>query len=60
MSVKAIEMVRKIRDKQYEETKDLPLEAQIQYVKKKSGKLLQEFKNHWRSTPDNSRVPTQG
>ena len=58
MSVKAVEIVRKIRDKQYEETKDLSLEAQIQYIKKKSDELLQDFKSHRRSTADNSRFTT--
>ena len=36
MSVKAIEMVRKIRDKHFEETRDLPIESQLRYIKEKS------------------------
>ena len=39
MAVKAIEMVRKIRDKHYEETKDLPVENQIKFVKDKEKRL---------------------
>jgi hypothetical protein len=39
MAVKAIEMVRKIRDKHYEETKDLPVENQIKFVKDKAKRL---------------------
>ncbi|MFH1825256.1 MAG: hypothetical protein ABH873_08570 [Candidatus Firestonebacteria bacterium] len=56
MSVKAIEMVRKIRDKQYKETKDLSLEIQIQYIKRKSDELLRDFKSHRHSTADNTGV----
>ncbi|NWG03144.1 MAG: hypothetical protein HXY44_09850 [Syntrophaceae bacterium] len=33
MAVKAIEMVRKIRDKHYEETKNLSAEEQIKFIK---------------------------
>lgn len=36
MSVKAIEMVRKIRDRHYDETKNMSFEAQMRYVKEKS------------------------
>ncbi|HKZ41981.1 MAG TPA: hypothetical protein VJ044_13535 [Candidatus Hodarchaeales archaeon] len=39
MAVKAIEMVRKIRDKHYEETKDLLVEEQIKFVKEKARRL---------------------
>jgi len=41
MAVKAIEMVRKIRDKHYEETKNLSVEEQIKFVRDKA-KRLQE------------------
>lgn len=43
MPVKAIEMTRKIRDKNYKETKDLPIEDQIRIVKEKSKKLQEEL-----------------
>jgi hypothetical protein len=39
MAVKAIEMVRKIRDKHYEETKDLSIEDQIKFVQEKARRL---------------------
>jgi hypothetical protein len=39
MAVKAVEMVRKIRDKHYEETKDLSVEEQIKFVKEKARRL---------------------
>jgi hypothetical protein len=45
MAVKTVEMVRKIRDKRYEETKDLPVEEQIKAVKRKSEKLREELKS---------------
>lgn len=50
MAVKTVEMVRKIRDKRYEETKDLPVEEQIKAVKKKSKKLREELKTLRRPT----------
>ena len=39
MAVKAIDMVRKIRDKHYEETKDLSVEKQIEFVRDKARSL---------------------
>jgi hypothetical protein len=39
MEVKAIEMVRKIRDKHYEETKNLSVEEQIKFVRDKAKRL---------------------
>jgi hypothetical protein len=39
MVVKAVEMVRKIRDRQYEKTKDLTIEEQIRYIKERSMRL---------------------
>ena len=44
MSVKTVEMVRKIRDNQYEETKGLSVKVQIQYIRKKAEELLQDFR----------------
>ncbi len=39
MTVKTVEMVRKIRDRHYEETKDLTIDEQIKYIKEKSIQL---------------------
>jgi hypothetical protein len=39
MAVKAIEMIRKIRDKHYEETKDLSVGEQIKFLKEKARRL---------------------
>ena len=39
MAFKAVEMVRKIRDKHYEATKNLSAEEQIKIIKKKSEEL---------------------
>jgi len=44
MVVKAIEMVRKIRDKHYEETKTLSVKEQIKFVKQKAEKLQKMLK----------------
>lgn len=44
MAIKAVEMVRKIRDKHYDETKDLPVLEQIQVVRELSGKLAKQMK----------------
>jgi len=53
MAVKAVEMVRKIRDKHYEDTKGLLLSEQIKYVKDKSKRLQKGLKKNQRSTTDN-------
>jgi len=53
MAVKAVELVRKIRDKHYEETKGLSVEEQIQFIRKKSKELQKRFKSSQRSTADN-------
>ncbi len=39
MAVKTIEMVRKIRDKHYEETKDFSVEEQIKFFRNKAKRL---------------------
>ena len=44
MVVKAIEMVRKIRDKHYEETKALSVKEQIKFIKQKAEKLQKMLK----------------
>ena len=43
MAVKAVELVRKIRDRNYEETRKLPTAKQIQVVRKKAELLHKEF-----------------
>lgn len=45
MVIKAVGMVRKIRDKHYEETKGLSVDEQIKFIKKKSEKLQKELKS---------------
>ena len=42
MALKAVEMVSKIRDKHYEETKDLSIEEQIFYIKEKAKQFQQK------------------
>jgi hypothetical protein len=59
MAVKAVEMVRKIRDKHYEETKGLSVEEQIKFVKEKSGELQKRLKRSQRSTADNRAQTTK-
>ncbi len=55
MSVKAVEMVRKIRDKHYEETKDLSTEEQLEYIQGKAEKLSRDFQRSQHSTADKAR-----
>lgn len=55
MAVKAIEMVRKIRDKHYEETKNLSVEEQIKFVRGKA-KRLQERLVEKKPSPVNDRA----
>jgi hypothetical protein len=43
MAVKTIEMVRKIRDKHYEEIKDLSVEEQIKFFRDKAKRLQGTF-----------------
>ena len=50
MSVRAVEMVRNIRDKHYEETKDLSTEEQLEYIQRKAGKLSRDFQCSQHST----------
>ena len=49
MAVKAVEMVRRIRDRHYQETKDLPVEQQLQYIRMKAEMLLQDFAKRGRT-----------
>jgi hypothetical protein len=53
MAVKSVEMVRKIRDKHYEETKGLSVEEQIKFIKNKSKDLQRKLKKRQVSTADN-------
>ena len=46
MPVKAVEMIRKIRNQHYEETKSFSVAEQIKFVKKKSDKLRKKLKPH--------------
>jgi hypothetical protein len=43
--IDAIEMVRKIRDSQYEETKDMSRSEYLKYVNDKGGKALEQIKH---------------
>jgi hypothetical protein len=54
MAVKAVEMVRKIRDKHYEKTKGLSVMEQIKFIKGKSKDLQKRLKKSQRSTSDNT------
>jgi len=45
MVIKAVEIVRSIRDKYYEETKGFTIDEQILFIKKKSKELQKEIKN---------------
>ena len=44
MGVKAVEMVRKIRDKNYEATKKISTEKQVDFVKRKAEELHKKLK----------------
>jgi len=43
MVIKAVEIVRSIRDKYYEETKGFTIDEQILFIKKKSKELQKEI-----------------
>ena len=58
MAVKAVEMVRKIRDQHYKQTKDLAVEEQIKIIKKKSEGLQKRLKAIKRSTADKTAQAT--
>ncbi|MCJ7507445.1 MAG: hypothetical protein MUO85_01785 [candidate division Zixibacteria bacterium] len=53
MAVKAVEIVRKIRDKHYEDTKKLSLSEQIKLIKEKSKRLRKGLKRYQCSATDN-------
>jgi len=52
MAVKAVEMIRKIRDRHYEQTKGLSVNEQIEFVKKQAEKLHKKLKRSQRLTAD--------
>jgi len=52
MVVKAVEMVRKIRDKHYRQTKDLSVEEQIKIITRKSEELQKGLKRIRSSAAD--------
>lgn len=55
MSVKTVEMVRKIRDRHYKETKDLSAEDQKTLIKEKSERLQASIRQ-----PMRKRHPGKG
>ncbi len=59
MAVKAVEMVRKIRDKHFDETKGLSVEEQIKFIKQKSKKLQKGLKIGQHSSADNRAQTTK-
>ena len=58
MAVKAVEMVRKIRDQHYKQTKDLSVEEQIKIIQKKSEELQKRLKAIKRPTADKTAQAT--
>lgn len=59
MAVKAVEMVRKVRDRHYEQTKSLSAKEQIEFIRKKSEELQRKLKIIQRSTADNTAQTTK-
>ncbi len=58
MTVKSVEMVHKIRNKHYEETKELKAEEQIKFIKNKSKELHRRHKKRQFSIAGNNVIPT--
>lgn len=54
MAVKAVELIRKIRDQHYKETKELSVQEQIKFIRKKSWELQKKLKRSTRSTVDST------
>lgn len=52
MVVKTVEMVRKIRDRHYEQTKGFSVKEQIEFVKKRAEKLHKNLKRSQCLTAD--------
>jgi hypothetical protein len=46
MAIKAVEMVRRIRDQHYEQTKGLSIEEQIKFIRNKSKNLQKNLKKN--------------
>jgi hypothetical protein len=59
MAVKTVEMVRKIRDKNYEQTKNLSAKEQIKTIKKKSEELQKRLKRVRRSAATDKAQTTK-
>ena len=55
MSVKAVDMVRKIRDRHYEQTRDMSVEDQIRFINKKAAQLQGFLKKRERSSSGRQR-----
>lgn len=49
MAIKAVEMVRQIRNKHYDDTKGLAVKDQIKSIKEKSERLKKELKKYRQS-----------
>lgn len=56
MSLKAVEMVRKIRDKHYEDTKGFSVSEQIKFVKQKADELQKKLKKRQRTTAGSAQL----
>jgi len=54
MAIKAVEIIRSIRDRHYEQTKGLSIKEQIEFIRRKSKELRKELKIVQRSTADNT------
>jgi len=54
--INAVEMVRKIRDKQYEETKKMSRTDLLKFYKRNGGKALQKLRRNFRA-PKASNTP---
>lgn len=54
MAVKSVDMVRKIRNKQYEATKGVSVEGQVKFIKAKSKDLQKRLKRGQQSTANNT------
>lgn len=45
MVIKAVELVREIRNKNYEETRNLSIDDQIRFIREKAKKLQKSLEN---------------
>lgn len=60
MPVKAVDMVRKIRDQHYYETMGHAVAGRIKFVKKKAEKLQKQLDLPRRGNPSNARLVGSG